>query len=388
MVFLFPGVLFRKFYFTGNFGNQFGQGNLLERFLWSIFLSFICLTSVSIILYSLDALFGIKPLEAINFNRLSCVFQSLSENKFPGEFQNKTNFISYLFLLLFIYVISSTLGYASNKFLLLFSLENFAAFKFNNNWHYLSKAYKSNDVRKNIGDVHLTYVDVLTTINSNEILYRGILNNFILDKEDKLENIVLSKVYRFITLDRLADVFKINAIEDSIQQNENIYSVHRESNERIIFTKSIDGNLLVLSKENISNINFTYVKISNRITFLKEIVLKILGTLFVCLILILFILPFLKFNNDFLNTLLRKLVFSFVTFLCMSLIIGKVSQVIKSKNLSPKDKIDNLDFIFILCLFSTPYLWVFNITSFFYASFAALLVLIVFVYISIKKTKK
>jgi hypothetical protein len=218
MVFLFPGVLFRKFYFTGNFGNQFNQGNLLERFLWSIFLSFICLTSASIILYLLDSFYGIKSLESINFNRLSCVFQSLSENKFPGEFQDKKNFISYLLVLLFIYVISSILGYASNKFVLLFSLENFTAFKFNNSWHYLSKAYKANDVRKNIGDVHLTYVDVLTTINSNEILYRGILNNFLLDKDDKLENIVLSKVYRFITLNRIDDLAKVDSIEDSIKK--------------------------------------------------------------------------------------------------------------------------------------------------------------------------
>lgn len=388
MVFLFPGVLFRKFYFTGNFGNQFGQGNLLERFLWSIFLSFVCLTSVSLILYFLSTFCGIKPLDEINFNGVSHVFQSLSENKFPDEFKEKDRFISFLLLLLLIYIISASLGYLINKFLLLFSLENFSAFKFNNNWHYLSKAYKANNVRKNFGDNHITFVDVLTTSNSSEVLYRGILNNFILDKDDKLENVILSKAYRFINLDKKEDLNKIETIEESIRKDENVYLIHRESKSKVIYLKSIDGNLLVLSKENILNINFTYVKISNKIQRWREFVYKASYILFLLIFIILVILPFLQLNNEYLRAIDKKITFSVTTFFLAAFIINFITDFIKPQNLSNDTNVSIRDTIFIFVLFSSPYLWVFEFLNLKETIATSLIIFIIFAIVTFINNKK
>ena len=390
MVFLFPGVLFRKFYFTGNFGNQFAQGNLLERFLWSIFLSFICLTSVSLILYFLSTFCGINPLNEINFNGVSRVFQSLSENNFPEDFKEKHSFFNFLLLLLLIYVISATLGYVTNKMLLLFSLENFPAFKFNNNWHYLSKAYKANNVRKRIGDNHITYTDVLTISNSSEVLYRGILNNFILDKDDKLENVILSKAYRFINLDKAQDIIKIESISESIEKNENTYLIHKESSRNITYLKSIEGNLLILSKENILNINFTYVKISNKIQGIKEILYLILSVLFIFSFLALVILPFLQLENQHLQTLSKKITFSIITFLLIAFFVNLISEFVKPYNDINKKRTNLMDSLFIFLLLAAPYWWIFGILSMSATILAEVTILITFTFLSsrIKYKKK
>ena len=131
MVFLFPGVLFRKFYFSGQFGNQFEQGNLLERFLWSLFLSFTSLSFVAVLFYSLAYFFDLHPLESIDFEKISTIFESLSKNEFPRAFTNKIEFINFLILIFIIYFISASLGFIVHKIIRLFSFDRFSIFKFN-----------------------------------------------------------------------------------------------------------------------------------------------------------------------------------------------------------------------------------------------------------------
>ena len=372
MVFLFPGVLFRKFYFSGQFGNQFEQGNLLERFLWSLFLSLICLSfvslSFSILAYTLD----LHPLSSIDFDKIAAIFKSLSKNEFPNSFSNEIEFINFLLLLFIIYFISGVLGYLIHNIIRLLSLDRFSIFKFKNNWHYLSQAYKENGINRNFGDVYTTFVDVLVKNNIKDELYRGILNNFILDKEDKLENLVLSNVYKFISVEK-DDVKKISDIQESINLDQNIYTLHRDYLNRIVYKKSIDGNLLVLTKENIININLTYVKTSNRIKQWKSLFYGFLSILFVISCTGLFILLFLEIKNTYFATIWRKIFFSFTTFIVLTVLLNRASEYLDIKNSNTKSTCK--DIFFILLLFSTPYLWIFNLFSGFISTIIFFIVL-------------
>jgi hypothetical protein len=359
MVFLFPGVLFRKFYFSGQFGNQFEQGNLLERFLWSLFLSFVCLSGVSLLFFLLAYFWDLHPLDNINFEKISSIFQSLSKNEFPQSFSNKSDFTSFLFLLFIIYFISASLGYIVHNIVRALSLDKFSIFKFKNNWHYLSQAYKENGVSRKIGDVYATFVDVLVKNNTKDELYRGILNNVILDKEDKLENIVLSNTYKFVSIDK-SENEKIEAIKQSIENKENIFTLHKDYLNRIIYKKSIDGNLLVLSKENIININFTYVKTSNKIKFWKGYFYDFLRIVHLLIIVGLVILPFLQVKYSYLESIGSKIIFSITTSLISFLLLNIVGELLKITN---SQKTNPKDAIFIFILFSTPYLWIFDIMS-------------------------
>lgn len=385
MVFLFPGVLFRKFYFSGQFGNQFEQGNLLERFLWSLFLSFVCLSGVSLLFFVLAYTWNLHPLENIDFEKISSIFKSLSKNEFPNSFSNKSDFTSFLILIFIIYFISASLGSITHKIVRAFSFDRFSIFKFKNNWHYLSQAYKENGVNRKIGDVYATFVDVLVKNNTKDELYRGILNNFILDKDDKLENIVISNVYKFVSFEK-TEIEKIASIEQSIQNKENTFTLHRDYLNKKVYKKSIDGNLLVLSKENIININFTYVKTSNKINYWKSYFFDILRITSLVIIVGLVILPFFQINLSYLESIWNKIVFSLTTILLTSILLNIVGDLLKIKN--QKNKINLKDYLFIILLFSTPYLWVFQIFSGFASFITFLLIIIIFAIFQNKNKNK
>jgi hypothetical protein len=361
MVFLFPGVLFRKFYFSGQFGNQFEQGNLLERFLWTLFLSLVCLSSVSFIFYALDVSFNVKPLEGIDFSKISSIFESLSKNEFPNSFTDKTEFLNFLTLIFVIYFISVFLGYLSHNIIRTLSLDKFSIFKFKNNWHYLSQAYKENGVKRKIGDVYTTFVDVLVKNNSKEELYRGILNNFILDKDNKLENIVLSNAFKFITIEKTEET-KIDEIEKSIKNDDKIFSLHRDYLNKKVFKKSIDGNLLVLSNENILNINFTYIKTSNKVNYWKGNLYNFIKIIYFIILMGLIVLPFLQIEIKYFYSIMSKIVFSITSILILSILLNFISQLLKVKKID--NKAEPKDIFFISLLFLSPYLWVFEITKF------------------------
>lgn len=376
MVFLFPGVLFRKFYFSGQFGNQFEQGNLLERFLWSLFLSFVCLTAVSGIFYLIDFLFDLHPLDNINFKKISSVFQSLSENKFPNSFSDESEFKSFLTLIFIIYLISGSLGYVIHNIIRTFALDKYSVFKFKNNWHYLSQAHKDNGVNRKIGDVYTTFVDVLVKSQEKDVLYRGVLNNFLLDKENKLENIVLSNVYKFESVEKKEEE-KINAIEKTIKNKENIFILHRDYANKKVFKKSIDGDLLVLSNENIVNINFTYIKTSNKIKLWRGYIYDIIKIIYFVIIVLLVILPFFKINIYYFEFFWNKFVFSILTIFLGSIILDIISDVLKIK--VTENKIKFKDKFFIWVLFLSPYLWFFNLLSGIMWFFCFVLTIMIFV---------
>lgn len=382
MVFLFPGVLFRKFYFSGQFGNQFEQGNLLERFLWSLFLSFVCLSGVSLLFFLLGYLWDLHPLENINFKKISSIFHSLSENKFPESFSNESDFTSFLLLIFIIYFISASLGSITHNIVRAFSFDRFPIFKFKNNWHYLSQAYKENGVTRKIGDVYATFVDVLVKNNTKDELYRGILNNFILDKDDKLENIILSNAYKFVSVEK-TEIDKINSIDKSIENNENIFTLHRDYLHKKVYKKSIDGNLLVLSKENVININFTYIKTSNKVKYWKGYFYDFLRIAHLLLIVGLVILPFLQVKLSYLESIGSKVVFSITTSLITTIVLNFIGELLKIKN--PKTNFKDSLFIFIL--FSTPYFWVFNILTGIGTFASFFLIIIVFAFFQNNKQK-
>jgi len=362
MVFLFPGVLFRKFYFSGKFGNQFEQGNILERFLWSLFLSIICLSGVAFIFFLFDYYFGIKPLENVNFKELTKIFQDLAKNEFPKSFIEEKSFLNFLFLLVIIYLISVVLGFCTKSFVLIFSIDKLSAFKFKNSWHYLSQPYKENGVHRKIGDVHTTFADILAKNNSKEELYSGILKDIILDKDDKLENVVLSNVYKFVTVE-ITNQDKIDSIQKSIDDCENIFTLHRDYSDKKVFKKSIDGNLLILSKENIININLTYINTSNKVAIYKGYFYNFIRGLFVLNILFLVTLPFLELDLPFLKSIHKKIFFSISTFLLLVFVNNLILRILRIKIFA--SKLIFKDVFFILLLLLSPYLWIldyFNVT--------------------------
>jgi len=187
MVFLFPGILFRRSYYSGKFSKQFGQGNLLERFLWTIFCSVVNLIIFGIVLFFITEKAEWDVIHTVDFSSITNIFVCLATSQYPDVFYDQTKLLDIGILLLSIYFFSLMSGYFSVKFVRILSVDLFlSTLRFNNELLYLSKANKENKKIISIGDVHVTYVDVLLIQKDKEELYRGILKTLYLIKKIRL----------------------------------------------------------------------------------------------------------------------------------------------------------------------------------------------------------
>lgn len=361
MVFLFPGVLFRRFYFSGKYSKQFNQGNLLERFLWTLFFSSISLTICGIIFYTINTKLELNLLHNVTFENISNIFKCLAANEYPDEFSNGENLTELGILLLIIYTFSAASGYFCLWFVRVFNLDyTLSVLKFNNEWLYLSEANKDNGVRRKKGDVHYTQIDVLTYQKDKEELYRGVYKDFFFDKDNKLESVVLTNAQKFLSFSKTEDnVHRIQSLHNLIQNKTNTYSVHKDFDDKIVFKKNIDGHVLVLPINNLGNINFTYVKISNRFSKLKFYFSRIAFLILIIFYICLFIFPFLNIEIDFFNTVWKRSLFSVSTGIVLLFVLNTPSNMLEAKN-KYKVFIENL--LFILW-WSIPYLYIFNLVS-------------------------
>lgn len=387
MVFLFPGVLFRKFYFSGKFGSQFEQGNLLERFLWTLLAGVFCLISVTCLFKLVDVFFGVKLLNNLSFDKITDVFICLSSNQFPYSFSNESNLYDFVILLITIYTVSASLGFLCFKVVRTFNLDFFISFlKFRNTWQYLAQ-HRGNGIKTKIGDVHTTYVDVLTKNNNKEELYKGILHSFINDKDDKLENIVITNSSKFISYDKTEEnELKIQSIKESIVKKETQYVLHKEYGDRIVFKKNIEGNLLVISNDNILNINLTYIKTSSKIQGLRIKAFRVVTFLYYVSMFFLVVMQFLNFKSVYFQGFSKKVIFALVCFMLISLVRDELKNLILNNRFSKDATFIEKATIYILIL--SPLMWVFNLLGGITTSAIFFSIFIIFALFINKKSKQ
>lgn len=86
MIFIFPGIIFRKFYFRGSFTSQFSKGNLFERFTLTMFFSIIsALLSVSVLIL-LRYLFDVRFLGSVSYKTIIDVFNDIKKEHLYEQF--------------------------------------------------------------------------------------------------------------------------------------------------------------------------------------------------------------------------------------------------------------------------------------------------------------
>jgi hypothetical protein len=362
MVFLFPGVLFRKFYYSGKFTNQFNQGNLLERFLWTIFLSVISLVLCSCFIYYVTSFSGIKLIHNIDFCTISGIFESLATNKYPDAFTNESKMFEIAVVVSTIWVLSAAIGYFCYKLVMLLSLHYvFSTLRFSNEWHYISIASKENGVSGKWSDNFVTYLDILIQKKEKEELYRGRLKHFFLDKENKIEHIVIENPSKFISIENTPEnLTKISALETESINQDSPFTIHKRFLDKVVFKKDIEGKVFILPYENVVNVNITYLKFSNKFDGFKRTLLRCLLFFFYVLLISIVIFPFIKIENAFFDTFIERLFFSVVTLFTSTMIFDLMKSIFQGKDiLLKKLREDSL----LLLPFSVPYLYIFELTS-------------------------
>jgi hypothetical protein len=259
-----PGLLFKRFYFQGEFSKQFSTKDSVYK---SVFYSIIPGVLIQLIGYLIYV--GVRKHDFTN-NDLICVFKELfgsSDNysNITNEFVEKgiSNFILHEFN---VYVLAILIGYISYLIVRTLKLDvKLKILRFKNQWYYVFsgefKSFKKFEKAKQLfnekgriesmlkpnSENQFKYfpvrVDVLVKEDSEVKLYTGYVIDYDLDYENIND---LDKLYLYRT-------HRYREIRDEDKNNKQI---------KIIGNKAkipIKGDVFLLDAKNILNLNLTFV---------------------------------------------------------------------------------------------------------------------------------
>ncbi|TXK78675.1 hypothetical protein [Mesonia sp. K4-1] len=354
MIFLFPGLIARKFYFSSVHSKQFSQGNLFERFLWTMLTSLLMLGLVSLLFFISNTILDLPLLDSLSYQTIKETFNTLSSNQLPEQGEIEDTYGDFFIFIFALYLFSAIFGGLAY----LFNAKAIKLFKYNNYWEKIFNGTYKEKPEENLVFGYAE-ADVLIDTNEKTKLYSGKVTDYFLSQENnQLETIVLTEVYR--------------------------YKIINDINGEYIDTlkKEIPGHNFCLNHDKILNINFTYVyqeKSKNR--FYKNFGLGI-NILFYILTIILFLFVFLKEEYLF-TSWIKKIIFSLITWILLKLIFQCLKVKINgllNKNFLKGNMIAGI-------VFAIPYLWLFKIIDWYWIIPIEIIALIIFGAIN-KKNKK
>lgn len=356
MIFIFPGILFRKFLFVREHSMEFEKGHLFERFIWTLFTSISMLVFIAGLFYTFRKVLDVQLLPYISYNTIRETFAELSTNNLPDPKVKKDIgeiYHDFALLMICVYFLSVVFG------LLAFYLTRSGLFRstglLKSTNYYQDLVVGSNQKNTDDSLIYLyTSADVLVDAGESSKLYSGTLKNYFLESgSSKLETIVLCDAVRY------------------------------KKDGDIVTIKEIPGHNFIISKDRILNLNFTYVyekKEQNKgIRRLKWIINIIFTIALIFLAASLFIDDIYVYTS----TYLRKLVFLVCGFITI-LFINQQTKIV----LSGQKSLLKLEDFFYFVLFILPFFWIFNIFSWYYVLSSQILLWIVTALIFEKKKKE
>lgn len=192
-----PGVFFKRFYFSGEFTQQFGVGLFADRLISSIFWGVI-VQLISSLIFS--RFFGFDLLNIKN--DLTESYSNLANNKLPDlEKLNPWMFLAYLILSI---VVAVGLGKFLHAFVRLLKFDiYFKTLRFANHWNYYFRGEFNptvnveNDEKEKWSS---TYVDIVMDGGDQKPkMLQGFLYDYTIStKTGDLDSIILSNTKKFV----------------------------------------------------------------------------------------------------------------------------------------------------------------------------------------------
>lgn len=337
MIFLFPGIIFRKFLFIREYSKEFDKGNLFERFVWTILTSIIILLVTFLFFLFCKNVLNLDLLPSISYKTIWDTFNDLSNNKLPDPnkklaLKDKDIYMHFFLLMISIYTLSFILGILTYLITRTSFVKSIGVMKYLNYWQDLVKGtYNLNN------DDTLTYgyttADVLTEQNDDTKLYSGRVVNYYLDPQsNQLQTIVLSDAKRYKKLTNGG--FEI---------------------------KSIPGHNFIIEKERILNVNFTYVYERKDENKVYKWIYRIVNVIFILLFFAVVSTMFISDIYIYTSTLLRKIVFVTCGILIILVMNKNVKKIISGQWSTLK--FTNIYYFISLLL---PGIWLFNILKWYW----------------------
>lgn len=264
---IIPGILFRRFYFYGEFSKQF---NTKDPVLHTMFLSIV----PGIILQLLAFIIYQKTLGYdSNYSDVFTVFKDLTSDNAESIkgvtkvfFDNDISTFFYYSFILFLF--SGLFGYLTSRLIRVLQWDKkYKVFRFKNQWYYIFSgevlnfkkfkdahrvSFDRNQEFKH--DISTTFADVLIKIDDErKELYSGYVVDYDLsnDNVSKLDKIYLLDAYRYKKAPSTNNYFTDTSFSNTTRGNQTQTPSRNQ--------KQIPGDVFIVDASNIVNINLTYV---------------------------------------------------------------------------------------------------------------------------------
>jgi hypothetical protein len=237
-----PGLIFRYSYLQGTYSKQTFKISAVDEIFWAVIPAFVFqLAGILVIIH-----FTIYQV------RLDQLYQILtgadSEIDFNFILGSLPVFLLYILILI---IIAAVLGLSARFMVRKLHLDlRYPFLKVNNEWYYLfsGEILDLLDTPGESKNVEMIQIDVLVSTGDGTMVYSGTLENYFLSKDNGLDRIYLSNVYR-------------RKMKDDLDRTKpNVGYLDRYLDERYY---AMPGDLFVVTYDKIINLNVTYHGWSN-----------------------------------------------------------------------------------------------------------------------------
>ena len=240
-ILIIPGLAFRYSYLHGTYAKQSFKISAVDEIFWAI---------LPALFFQLAGIVIIEHLTPYKI-QLELIYQIITESSSNINFEIiRQSILYFLIYLVSMIGVSVALGLLMRLIVRKFRFDlKYPFLRLNNEWYYLfSGEILDLEQPGESKNIDLIQVDVLMQTGEGPLVYSGTLEDYFLSKDNGLDRIYLSQVYR-------------RKMQEDLKRNErNVGYLERYLDERYY---SMPGDLFVITYSEILNLNITYHVWSN-----------------------------------------------------------------------------------------------------------------------------
>jgi hypothetical protein len=231
-ILLSPGLIFRFSYLQGTYSKLNFRISAVEELFWAL---------IPALFLQLSGFLIIEKFVGIRVN-LDLIYDLITGNHDTDISVIRSSAFLFLLYTAIIILIAVLAGVTLRALVRWFRLDLRLQFlRFRNEWHYLLSGEHDSTGKKN--NIILVQIDALLNSSEGNVIYSGILDNYFLTKDNSLDRLYLTNVYRRKLKDDL----------DADKPNPGFLA--RDTDERYY---AMPGYLFVIPYDKIINLNITY----------------------------------------------------------------------------------------------------------------------------------
>jgi hypothetical protein len=245
LIILYPGFLFRRFYYTEEFSKEYFKQSVTDLIFSSIVPGFL--------LHFLGYLFFLKGRTEIDVVTVGTLLSGTSDpakvtEAFKAIYHKAPHIISYFVAVCVVGMLAGLLAKLVVRNLKLD--RKYKLFRFQNEWHYIfsGEILDFPKVPGKADEVDFSYIDALVKTDEGTVIYSGLLAEYILSKDGGIDRLYLTEVKRRFLKDDIIP----NA--DDVPEN-----VEADQDKRYYY---LPGQFFIIPYSHVINLHITYYKVT------------------------------------------------------------------------------------------------------------------------------